>query len=750
MEVSTQNLIYQNGISKQKPRAEANVLGMPKTKPNSRCPCGSGKKFKKCCKNKETVEAKEYVQKNPKQCIGVEQTLSFFIQTRPHFIRFQAFFSALQKDPNKMSKADEFLLLSDGVQDGIQQLTNLAHHLEEVKCSDGVNSYYANTWNDTTTATFLSLRRFILPFLARMQYTDQWCKLGLPGDDDWSCFGPDDDKRTTWRKESSVYCGIEMLMKAITAGCFALSEKETRIIAKIVFLEGIHGMDMTWGHLDVIIFSGKRHAIDGLAKEIQWLKKNEWSGQALLANLSLICLTHGCEAGGGGSSLDVATWTTKDDVRAACELVVEIFLDFRHDEESYEHLFEGLTLLVKLRPDFAQTAWDTLGLSMRTHLATKAVFVCECDWKEEGSKKGDVEEPFNGVDLLRVISISIELYETQQQQKTNTTASTTDESIFAYLTEDKRVQNLLEMKRCAISRTEASWQYFLSEFQRDPTNIPVCACCLKAKGKPLLFCNWEKGIAERNEIEQVKKSAEEAAAQDHHAESLVLCQTALDLIASQKDPDLLTGSYPTLLDTIQLLTGKVLFQLGRYRESIKMLDNSLPPNYGWGGGLKGNSNGSAMGKVITEQIAKRQGLSVEAYKQKERTRMIDCGAHEACVHSLLMRAKFSVGFTKDVRNDAEMLLRAKLKDGEDPIGLEDIAQAQKHAREILVELDASTLRMHRSGKCCAYCKNAPGAKEKFNACSNCLMYRYCSKECQKKHWKTGHKEECLKGKETAK
>jgi len=66
-----------------------------------------------------------------------------------------------------------------------------------------------------------------------------------------------------------------MLLKAITAGCFALSEKETRIIAKIVLLDQIYGLDMTWGHLDVIIFSGKRHAIDGLAKEIRWLKKND-------------------------------------------------------------------------------------------------------------------------------------------------------------------------------------------------------------------------------------------------------------------------------------------------------------------------------------------------------------------------------------------------------------------------------------------------------------------------------------------
>ena len=734
---------------------------MPKIKPNSKCPCGSGKKFKKCCKNQATVDAIESWRKNrgknPKECIGFESTLSFYPSRRSVNIpRFQACFSALQKEPIAMSEADKTLFLSDGV----QQLTNLARRLNETYSNDdGIHSYFVNPWNDTTTATFLALRRSVLPFLARMLYTDQWCQLGLPGDDDWSCFGASDEKRATWRAESSVDAGMDMLIKAITAGCFSLSEKESRIIAKIVMLDNIYGLDMTWEALDIIIFSGKRRAIDGLAKEITWLHKNEWSGQSLLVDLCLRTLIHGCNGGGAQPppALGKATWATKDDVRAACELVVEIFLDFRNDKECYEHLFEDLRLVVTLRPDFAQTAWDTLGLSIRTHIALSAVFVCECDWNEEGSKEAEEEgggEPFNeSVDLLRVISISIAFHELQLQQQTTTTtkASTPDdESMFAYLTEDKRVQQVLHMKRCTISRTEASWQYFLSEFQRDPTNIPVCSksCCSNEKPKPLLFCNWEKNIAERNEIQQVKTSAEEAAAQNQHAECLVLCQTALDLVASQKNPGLLNGSYPTLLNTIQLLTGKTLFQLGRYRESIKMLDNSLPPGGFYGGSLKRNSitrEDSILGPYVARAAAIR-GMSEEAYIQQEKTKMINCGAFEANVHSLLMRAKFNVGFTKDVRNDAEMLLRAKLTEGEDPIGSEVIAQAQKHAREILVELDASTLRMHRSGRCCAFCKKAPNAEEKFNACGKCKMYRYCSTTCQKAHWKNGHKKECLKGK----
>ena len=107
---------------------------MPKIKPNSKCPCGSGKKFKKCCKNQATVDAIESWRKNrgknPKECIGFESTLSFYRYPSRRSVnipRFQACFSALQKDPIAMSEADKTLFLSDGV----QQLTNLARRLDE-------------------------------------------------------------------------------------------------------------------------------------------------------------------------------------------------------------------------------------------------------------------------------------------------------------------------------------------------------------------------------------------------------------------------------------------------------------------------------------------------------------------------------------------------------------------------------------------------------------------------------------------
>lgn len=43
-------------------------------------------------------------------------------------------------------------------------------------------------------------------------------------------------------------------------------------------------------------------------------------------------------------------------------------------------------------------------------------------------------------------------------------------------------------------------------------------------------------------------------------------------------------------------------------------------------------------------------------------------------------------------------------------------------------------------KVCAYCK-APGARKK---CNGCRQRTYCNKECQKKDWKTAHREQCEK------
>lgn len=45
-----------------------------------------------------------------------------------------------------------------------------------------------------------------------------------------------------------------------------------------------------------------------------------------------------------------------------------------------------------------------------------------------------------------------------------------------------------------------------------------------------------------------------------------------------------------------------------------------------------------------------------------------------------------------------------------------------------------------SGPNCTRFSRFPGL---LKICSGCELYHYCSKQCQKKAWKTGHKSDCL-------
>ena len=46
------------------------------------------------------------------------------------------------------------------------------------------------------------------------------------------------------------------------------------------------------------------------------------------------------------------------------------------------------------------------------------------------------------------------------------------------------------------------------------------------------------------------------------------------------------------------------------------------------------------------------------------------------------------------------------------------------------------------GKICAACGSFEGITLKHKVCSNCKSVYYCSQECQRVHWKNGHKEQC--------
>ena len=48
---------------------------------------------------------------------------------------------------------------------------------------------------------------------------------------------------------------------------------------------------------------------------------------------------------------------------------------------------------------------------------------------------------------------------------------------------------------------------------------------------------------------------------------------------------------------------------------------------------------------------------------------------------------------------------------------------------------------------CGNCGRSPNNGETFSHCSRCKVVPYCSKTCQKQHWKNGHKQTCQNARE---
>jgi len=46
------------------------------------------------------------------------------------------------------------------------------------------------------------------------------------------------------------------------------------------------------------------------------------------------------------------------------------------------------------------------------------------------------------------------------------------------------------------------------------------------------------------------------------------------------------------------------------------------------------------------------------------------------------------------------------------------------------------------GKLCSNCQSPEGQALKHKICSACKQAFYCSVDCQRNHWKSGHKVEC--------
>merc|ERR1711907_860850 len=76
------------------------------------------------------------------------------------------------------------------------------------------------------------------------------------------------------------------------------------------------------------------------------------------------------------------------------------------------------------------------------------------------------------------------------------------------------------------------------------------------------------------------------------------------------------------------------------------------------------------------------------------------------------------------------------------------ASGEKNYIDVLFEsglhasgLDNLEQKLADKALACGHCEKPQGT-QKFLKCSTCLLVSYCSKECQKAHWKKSHKSEC--------
>ena len=84
--------------------------------------------------------------------------------------------------------------------------------------------------------------------------------------------------------------------------------------------------------------------------------------------------------------------------------------------------------------------------------------------------------------------------------------------------------------------------------------------------------------------------------------------------------------------------------------------------------------------------------------------------------------------------------------GEDMFGeLQDYSMEYQFRWRKLVDLQHLCMKIE--GRKCAYSvcsnqENRDGVIEKYKMCSTCRIAFYCSRRCQKRDWKQGHKNDC--------
>jgi hypothetical protein len=69
--------------------------------------------------------------------------------------------------------------------------------------------------------------------------------------------------------------------------------------------------------------------------------------------------------------------------------------------------------------------------------------------------------------------------------------------------------------------------------------------------------------------------------------------------------------------------------------------------------------------------------------------------------------------------------------------MEDMSRMQKKVEKVWPDMREAN--QVRADQCCAQCQRI---EIKLKACAGCNYLWYCSKACQKVHWKAGHRQDC--------
>ena len=70
---------------------------------------------------------------------------------------------------------------------------------------------------------------------------------------------------------------------------------------------------------------------------------------------------------------------------------------------------------------------------------------------------------------------------------------------------------------------------------------------------------------------------------------------------------------------------------------------------------------------------------------------------------------------------------------------------QKHANDLGITVEEYENRMSKKKlQHCGYCHVQESSLGQFKQCNQCKVIFYCGRDCQVKHWRSGHKKECTK------